>query len=181
MDIYKLKWTRLQNEIFRFLCIKSGSKLNQRGIAKALNVSPTAVSKALQLLKKEDIIKYAKEPLMNLVSIELNREDTQVVSLKRAENLKMIYESRLFQFLYDSLPGATIVLFGSYSFGEDTTTSDIDIAAIGTKRKEINLKEYEKILDREIVINYYSSLKEIKSELRNNILNGIILKGSVEI
>ena len=45
MDMYKLKWTRLQSEILRLLCIKSGQILNLRGIANCLKVSPTAVAK----------------------------------------------------------------------------------------------------------------------------------------
>ena len=65
--------------------------------------------------------------------------------------------------------------------GEDTNTSDIDIAVIGRKEKMLHLREYEKILNREININFYNSWKEIHEHLKNNILNGILLHGYVEL
>ena len=38
MDIYKLKLTMLQQEIFELLSIKAGEKLSQREIAQKLSV-----------------------------------------------------------------------------------------------------------------------------------------------
>ena len=61
MDAYKLKFTRLQNEILRFLFIKSGESFNQRSIALSLGVSPTAVSNALELLEKENLVIRSEE------------------------------------------------------------------------------------------------------------------------
>jgi len=61
MDMYKVKWTRLQSEIFRYLCIKSGQSFNLRGLARPLKVSPTAVSKALNDLEKEKLIKVKNQ------------------------------------------------------------------------------------------------------------------------
>ena len=55
MDTYKLKWTVLQVEIFRFLCVKFGETVNVRGIARGLRKTPTAVSNALYALEKEKI------------------------------------------------------------------------------------------------------------------------------
>ncbi|MFH1801561.1 MAG: nucleotidyltransferase domain-containing protein [archaeon] len=181
MNMYKLKFTKLQNEIFRLFCIKAGALLNQRGIAKILKVSPTAVSKALPLLEKEDIIKIKREKLMNLFSVRLNRENPKIIGLKRAENLKLIYESGLVEFLEEFFPGATIILFGSYSLGEDIETSDIDIAIINSKEKEINLSKFDKLLERRISLNFYLSFKDIKKELKENILSGILLAGGIEL
>ena len=130
MDIYKLKWTSLQQEILRFLSIKSGMSFNARAISKSLKVSPTAIGKSLQALQEEGLIKVTKDKESRHLSIELNRDNPQVFHLKRVDNLKMIYESNLADFLYNSFPGNTIVLFGSYSYGEDTIKSDIDIAII---------------------------------------------------
>lgn len=188
MDMYKIKWTRLQSEIFRLLCIKAGQSLNLREIAKLLKKSPTAVSNVLQELEKEELIKVKKAGSINLLSIELNRDNQNAVNMKRVENLKMIYESGLVRFLHDNFPGTSIILFGSYSRGDDIwgigseeDRSDIDIAIIGTKRKNVNLNEFNKKLEREIYINFYASFKEIHKHLRDNILNGILLSGSVDI
>ena len=48
MDIYKLKFTMLQQEIISFLCIYAGQSFSGRRLARHLNVSPTAVSKAIK-------------------------------------------------------------------------------------------------------------------------------------
>lgn len=187
MDMYQIKWTRLQSEIFRLLCIRAGKSLNLRGIAKQLKKSPTAVSNALKDLEKENLIKIKKEEIMNLLSIELNRDNKNAINMKRVENLKMIYESELLEFLQDSFPGTTIILFGSYSRGDDIYSSneenrsDIDIAIIGTKGKEIKLAEFIKKLERMILINFYPSFKEIHKHLRDSILNGILLSGSIDL
>lgn len=179
MDIYKLKFTKLQNEIFRLLGIHAGETMNQRQIAQELNVSPTAIAKALPLLEKELLIIIKKDKNGNYV--QLNRDAEPAISLKRVENLKLIYESGLKKQLEEAFPGATVILFGSYSRGDDTLQSDIDIAVIGRKEKHIDISKYEKMLERKIVLNFYPALKDIHKNLRENILNGIILTGSVSL
>ena len=195
MDMYTIKWTRLQAEIFRFLSIKAGQSLNLRGIARPLKMSPTAVSHALNDLEKEGFVKIKKAEKMNLLSIEFNRDNQKAIELKRVENLKLIYESGLAKFLEEIFPGCTVILFGSYSRGEDYFgsdgdiwvdkgegyRSDIDIAIIGSKEKHVKLTEFDKKLERTININFYPSFKDIHKHLRDNILNGIVLSGSVDL
>ena len=180
METYKLKFTKLQSEIFRLLCIKTGMKLNQRQIAKSLKVSPTAVAKALPSLEKEELIKINRSKEMNLTQVELNREKREVIQLKRVENLKMFYESGLANVLIEKYPGCTIILFGSYAKGEDTMRSDIDMVVIGS-RKYLNLQDYEKKLDKAIRINTYPKFKEIRKELKENLCNGIVIAGGIEL
>jgi len=181
VNILKLELTNLQQEILRLLFIKVGISLNARGVAKALGVSQPAVSKALPLLEKKELIRVEKDKESGRFSISLNREIGQVIWLKRADNLKQIYDSGLASFLRDSFPGCTIILFGSYSNGEDVLTSDIDFAVVGRGEKEINLSRFEKILDRKIILNFYPSFKKVHKSLLENILNGIILFGGVEL
>jgi len=212
MENYKLKFTRLQNEIFRLLCINSGKKLNQREIAKCLNVSSTAVAKATPLLEKEDLILLDKETRMNLIRISFNRNSQKAIDFKRVENLKRIYESGLVSFLENSFSGSTIILFGSYSKGDDIYSSDIDIAIIGCKEKsfvakvtknkrvyvpkrfnkdfpkgsEVEIKKmdlhfFKSFLEKEININCYRSLKEIHKNLKENLFNGIVLSGGIDL
>ena len=181
MDTYKLKFTILQQKIFRLLCIKAGEKLNQRQIAKLLKVSPTAIAKSIPKLEKENLIIKEKQKNMNLNLIMLNRNNKISMQLKRTENLKLIHEAGLNEFLEEELPGATIILFGSYSRGDDTTSSDIDIAVIGRKEKAIILGNFEKRLERKIILNFYPSLKEVHKELKENLCNGIVLSGGIEL
>jgi len=179
MDTYKLNFTILELEIFSFLSMRAGEQLSQREIAKALNVSPTAVANAVKNLTAKNFVKKEKTKTINFISF--NRDNLKALNLKRAENLKQIYLSGLSDFLEEKLTGGTIILFGSYSRGEDTKTSDIDIAVIGRKDKLLILEPYEKTLHRLINVNFYDSWKNIHKHLKNNILNGIILHGSVEL
>jgi len=179
--MYKLKFTRLQNEIIRYLSIRSGMSFNLRGLARPLNVSLTAVSKALKLLERENLVKVEKDPDSKRLSIELDKKNPEVFTLKRIENLKLIYESGLVEYLSENFPGAALILFGSYSFGEDTVNSDIDIAVVGSKEKEINLSKFDKMLERTIFLHFYDNLNKVNKNLRTNILNGITLDGAVEL
>jgi|SRR3989338_5109068 len=179
MDIYKLKFTNLEQEIFSLMCIRAGERLSQREIAKLLNVSPTAIAKPVKRLQEKNLAKIEKTKTINFVSF--NRDEQKAIELKRAENLKNAYVSGLSDYLEEQLAGSTVILFGSYSRGEDTNASDIDIAVIGRKDKMLELEEYEKILNRKINMNFYNSWQEIHKHLKNNILNGILLHGGVEL
>lgn len=188
METYKLKWTRLQNEIFGFLCVNSGKRFNLRGIANELKVSPTAISKAVKELEKEELLRIEKSKTMNLSYVSFNRENEMAIKLKSVENLKKIYETGLEKFLSEGFPGCTTILFGSYSRGEDLwfgeaddRNSDLDLAIIGVKEKEIKLEKFEEKIKRKISIQFFKSWKEIHPNLKNNLLNGIVLSGSVNL
>jgi len=181
INIYKLKLTNLQQEILRLLFVRAGASLNQRQISKILDVTPPAVMKALPGLEKEDLIKIQQDKETKRWSIELNRDHHKVMQLKRADNLKQIYESGLADFLEKEFAGASILLFGSYSRGEDMVNSDIDIAIVGRKDKLIDAAPYEKLLERNININFYDSFKKIHRHLKENLCNGIVLMGGVEL
>jgi len=179
--MYKLKLTNLQQEILRLLSVKAGVAINQRQVSKALEVTPPAVMKALPKLEKEDLIKLHQDKESKRWAIELNRDNHRVMQLKRADNLRQIYESGLADFLEKQFAGATIILFGSYSRGEDIINSDIDVAVIGRKEKEADLTAYEKELERKININFYDSWAKIHKNLKENLCNGIALAGGVEL
>ena len=128
-----------------------------------------------------NLIKVKQDKDSRRWSIELNRDNHAVMQLKRVDNLRQVYESGLVDFLEKEFAGATIILFGSYSRGEDVINSDIDIAIIGRKERKINLISYEKILERQIHLSFYNSFKEVHIHLRENIFNGIVLIGGITL
>ncbi|GBE19880.1 nucleotidyltransferase domain protein [archaeon BMS3Abin17] len=181
VNIYEPQLTILQQGILRYLFIKAGMTFNARGLARPLNRTQAGIIKALPKLEKEGLVKIKKDKDSGRWSIELNRDNSKVIAMKRVENLKMFYESGLAGVLEEKFPGSTIILFGSYSRGEDSMESDIDIAVIGVKEKDINLTKFENLLEKNIIINFYPSFNKIHKHLRDSILNGILLSGSVDI
>src|SRR3989339_857633 len=153
VNINKQKLTILQQNILRVLFRKSGVSLNQRQLANLLGVTPPAIIKALPLLEKLGFIKLNKDKETKRFSIELNKNNLRVMQLKRVDNLKQVYESDLADFLEKEYAGAIIILFGRYYRGDDLLNSVIDIAIIGRKKKDVNLQNYEKFLERKIIIN----------------------------
>ena len=178
---YILGLTSLQQAIFRMLCIKAGMSLNQRQIAQLLHVSAPAVMKSLPLLEKKSLIALQQDTQTKRWAIELQRNNYKVLQLKRVDNLSLLYESGLVDFLEKEFAGATIILFGSYYRGEDIFSSDIDLAIIGRKEKEMSLAFYEKRLDRKVHLSFYDSFRSIHTHLRENLCNGIIMAGGVAL
>jgi len=73
-----------------------------------------------------------------------------------------------------------IILFGSASRGEDLKQSDVDLY-LQCKEKSLELKKYEKILGRIIKIFFEEDFNKLSKEFRNNIINGVILKGYLRV
>ncbi|MFH0929085.1 MAG: nucleotidyltransferase domain-containing protein [Candidatus Aenigmatarchaeota archaeon] len=179
VNIYKIRLTVLQQKILRLLFVKAGTSLNQRQIANLLGVSQPAVMKSLPGM--EGMVRSSQDKTTKRWSVELNRDDHRAMQMKRADNLMLIYETGLADFLEREFAGATLILFGSYSRGEDTMNSDVDVAVIGRKGKKTDLAAYERALERKINLNFYDSLRSVHKNLRENLCNGIVISGGVEL
>ncbi len=158
--------------IERLLFIYRGRPLNQHQIAKKLKVSTPAVRKAL---KDTNAVQEQDESKRWNIYMQ---EDTQTIRKKRVDNLQQLYESNILNTLEKKFPGATIILFGSYSTGEDTINSDIDIAIL-TKEKHIDLTVFEKKLVRTINISFFEDFQKIHEDLQKSLMNGIVLVGQI--
>ncbi len=180
MDIYKQKFTKQEQIVFRFLCIHAGKEFHIRAIARELNVSATGVSKVIRKFERLDLVKINREFLLR---VSLNRNNLKVINMKRIENLQQLYESGFVEFVSDKFPGTTVVVFGSFAFGEDTFVpeSDVDIAVIGMKEADVQISEFEILFKRKINLLFFQDFRKIETNLRDNILNGIVLNGHIEL
>ncbi len=171
-------WTKVQREIFKFLSLNAGKTYTKREISKRINVSPTAISKGIGALEKNEIITIELKN-KNYSEVGLNTEKERVVEMRRVLNLGEIYSSEIVRFLEEKFPGTTLILFGSYSRGEDKFNSDIDLAIIGSKEKEIDLNRFEKFFKKEIRLQFYDSFSKINKHFRENLYSGILLFGRI--
>lgn len=178
MDYNKLKFTRLENEIFEFLFRNPSGEFTGKELASSLGFSQTAISKSIRRLSKLGLLNVKKKVIL---SISLNREKKEIYVLKRLFNLREIYFSGLIDKLSESFPGASVVLFGSYFYGEDMEDSDIDIALLGYSEKKMNLNKIEIKLNRKIQLHFFEKSEDIEENLRENIFNGIVLCGVLKI
>ena len=173
----KLKFTGLQRDILEFLFDNPRRSFNGREMARALNVSAPAVKKAVKFLLDNELILVEKKVTLD---IRLNFGNPLVVRFKKLHNLSKIFDSGVVDYIYDACLPNSIILFGSYSLGEDVEGSDIDIF-VESKSRKLDLKTYENFLKRNISIFFEKDFSRLSKELRNNVVNGVVLKGYLRV
>jgi predicted nucleotidyltransferase len=150
-----------------------------REISRITKIPASTASRLIKdIIKNNLIIKKRQKPILEL---EANLESNEFIREKKKFNIGQIEKSGIVDFLVSKYnePEA-IVLFGSYSRGEDIERSDIDIILITTKQKNPEISKFEKILGRKIHL-LEISYKDIKKELFNNLINGVILYGYLKL
>ena len=150
-------------------------------ISKKSKLAHTSVKKHLLTLKELSVIKESIEEKGNrkFPLYKANLENKTFKFYKKVYNITKLKELGLIEFLKNKLMPKSIILFGSYSRGEDIEDSDIDIF-IECKKEEIDISKFKKHLNRNIQLHFKDNFKEYSKELKNNILNGIILDGYLE-
>lgn len=154
-------------------------------LAKIAKVRKSNIGEILSEMDQKGFIEIIK--LSNIWRIKANLRDPSFIKSKIVYNLALIYNTTLIEFLIENFkhPKA-IVLFGSYRRGEDVSTSDIDIAI---EKDDVNgyevtglreLSELEKSIKRKIQLHLFNR-KNIDINVFNNIANGIVLSGFLEV
>src|SRR3989344_8397437 len=117
-------------------------EFHARELSRKTNLSIFSVLEAIKKLSKEDFISVKKKGNMKIVKAS---HSTEFIRTKRIRNLEKLYDCGIVDYLNESYqkPGA-IILFGSYSRGDDIENSDIDIAIITKDHKEPNMEKFEK-------------------------------------
>ena len=157
---------------------KGGYQL--REISRLVNVSPKSVGLYLQELTKEGFVRKEGHRIHGFPVYYGNRESPLFRLHKKLDLIASLHETGLVDFLHESCSPECIVLFGSAGRGEDVKGSDIDLY-LEAKEKKISLSGYERGLGRKINPFYGPDYKKLSCELRNNIANGVILKGYLRV
>ncbi len=159
--------------------LPDGIGFQLREIGRRVDVAPASVKKYLTDLENEGLIIREKHRIHGYPVYYANRDNEYFKFLKRLDTVISIRESGLLEYLSDECMPDVIVLFGSAAKGEDLRDSDLDIF-LQCKKAELNLGRFEKILERRIN-PLFGNFNELSKELKNNILNGIMLKGYLKV
>lgn len=156
-----------------------------REAARLIKLNPTTISKYLNNLTKENILikKLERKHLL----FKANTESEEFRDLKKYYNIRLIKKSGLINYINKELhyPEA-IIIFGSYAKSENDKDSDLDIFIISNTKKKLDLQKYEKVFQKEIQMflhtpEEFKDLQRNNKHLINNVLNGIIIKGYLEV
>lgn len=165
---------RILQEFFDF----PRKNFQMRELSRRTRIAQPSVINHLKTLVKEGFIIKEKEGIYP--AYKSNR-DTELFKIHKKLNLFIrLYQTNLINYIYDNCLPDAIILFGSASKGEDIEVSDIDLF-IQSPEKKLNLDKYEKILNRKITLFFEENFSKLSPELKNNILNGIVLKGYLKI
>ena len=154
-----------------------------REVSRLTKINHTTVRQKLNKFVKEGLLKITKNKLYSGYKVNLSKK---FLNLKLYYNLEKIRKSKMIEVLENEFDFPVIVVFGSYASARNNSTSDIDICIISEVKKDFDISKYEKLLGRKISLHLFDgkSLEKSKKnnpELINNICNGIVLSGELEI
>ncbi len=171
--------TNKRDVVLEFFLVHPTREVHLRELARALRISFPWTRRLVSVLAKEGFLVRKKGH--NLVLVKANRDYELFRALKRSYNLFALHKSGLVSHLVDIYGRpAAIVLFGSFSRGEDTESSDVDIAVVTKKGINADLSLFEKQLQRKIRITEIS-IEAMDSEFAITLANGIVLSGYLEV
>jgi len=148
-----------------------------RELSREMKLSMPAIIASVQKLSSEELVSINKEKALTI--IKSNVSSTKFIRLKRVSNLEKLYASGLVDVLQKTFKNPQVIIcFGSYSRGEDTEQSDIDVGIIGSKETDVDLSNFETFLNRPISLHIIDVLRASK-EFKSNLCNGIVLEGAL--
>lgn len=151
-------------------------RFSVREYAKIIKVSPPTASKILSNLTNENLLNKLQDRQYLLFwakNTSQLRNLAQIYWKQRLEDIGII------DYLNKKFLNPTIILFGSLVKGENTQSSDVDLAIIASK-KQINLETFEKKLKRKIQTLNFNRMSNVTKELQNNLINGYTLNGRIK-
>lgn len=172
------KWKVLKVFIEDPLPKDSGFQL--REISRKVSLATTSVKLYLNEMVDEGLIIKTKHRLFTYPVYRANFDSLDFRLLKKIDTIISLKESGLIEYLENQCMPDVIILFGSASKGEDIMESDIDIFLV-SREKKLDLLDFETELKRNISLLFSEDFDKLSNELKNNIINGVILKGYLKV
>jgi len=178
----------IQNALQRVLAVLfryPEKEFSLSDLAKEAGVAKPHIGAILTSLERLGFITITR--LTKIWRIKANQQSGNFIKSKIIYNLNFIYQSGLIEFLTEHFGNPkSIILFGSFRRGEDFSASDIDIAIETDETEEYKtiglriLSDFEREIGRKIQIHLFTR-KDIDIHVFNNIANGIVLSGFLEV
>ena len=149
--------------------------LQLRQVCRQASLSPPSVKHYLRELIHEGLVLRTRGTIYKAYLANREREEFRNV---RRFTLSIELQPLITRLAKESLPDA-IILFGSASQGMDVEESEIDLAVLA-EEVAVEIRPFERRLSRKISVHYYPFFGNLSEELKNSILNGIVLYGYVE-
>lgn len=150
-------------------------------ISRIVGIAHTSVKQNLITLMKLGLIaeSFEKRGKRKFPLYKARQESKLFQQYKMLYNLRMLLESKVIDFIEEKISPKAIVIFGSYRWGEDIENSDIDIF-VECKEERVQLQKFEQKLGRKIEIHFNEKFASYSKELKNNLINGIVVRGFLE-
>ncbi len=149
-----------------------------RGLARELKISHATILNYINDLQKLSLIKKKEATLYP--TYFANTESKKYKFYKRNWLIFKITESGLIDYIQKEALPSSIILFGSGAKATFAEKSDIDIF-VESNEEKLDLTKYEKKLNRKINLLFEQNINNLSKELRNNVINGVILYGFIKI
>lgn len=149
-----------------------------RGLARELKISHATILNYINDLQKLSLIK--KKEVTLYPTYFANTESQKYKFYKRNWLIFKITESGLIDYIQKEALPPSIILFGSGAKATFTEKSDIDIFVEANETK-LDVTKYEKKLNRKINLLFEQNINTLSKELRNNVINGVVLYGFIKI
>lgn len=155
-----------------------GLGLGLKEVSRRSNLSHTSVKRHLETLKNENLVETKEKKLGKRVYpvYSSRRDEDRFRHYKVIDMISRIRESGLLENLIKGTMPDCVILFGSAARGEDTKNSDVDFY-LQCEEKEMDLSYFEESLKRKIQLHYNPEFSTYPAELKNNIVNGIVMYG----
>jgi len=151
-------------------------------VVNASNMSRERVNHYLRELLRQGFISRVK-PRGRMPYYTANRGSEKFRAEKRFYGLNMLQNSGMFDQINSLKSIETAILFGSFSRGDFSRSSDIDLFIYGNA-EQFDKAKFELKIRREIQVFSYDNVAEMKRELDPklipNIFKGFNIKGSIE-
>ncbi|MFB6216877.1 MAG: nucleotidyltransferase domain-containing protein [Candidatus Aenigmatarchaeota archaeon] len=167
--------TKTELEVLMYFVQKPGAEKHIRGLSGEIDLPYSSTRNALKSLEEQNYLESEERG-----NLKFYTPGEEFRNAKKVLNIRNIMESGLTDYLEEKLRPDAVVLFGSYLEGRDTESSDIDIAVVNGREKDVELEKFEEELGRDIQIIHVPEIGEESAEFINTLANGYTLSGFLE-